>query len=731
MRAAYGGDALKRLRDRLSLLQIAIAAGTVAAAGGVRPASLVLAALLVAWAWVRPLPEVPSRTSERLWTAGVALALVATLARAWNSGDVLDAGLDFLLLLVVQRLFQRQRTREHMQLLLLGSLLMVTGAVINAGLDYPIAFAAYLVVATMALLVNHLVSEGERLGPRTAVIVAREGVRARRVLWRAAAQVAVVAAIGAVVTFVAFPRWGIGMFLRGGIAREAQSGFASQVELGGFGRIKTDATVIMRIEPWDEEPGAWGDRPTWYLRGSSFDGYQFGRWYHGDDVETTDIAPSLGLYSVRDSAGRDQLRTPKAGLGRDVKATTIHGFSDAESTLTATVILEDLGVDVLFTASAPIGVKLSPRGPIEGRARVRGGASGELRVDKAPGPIRYDFVSRIGTPSADELRAVGDPMPTPELAPYLRRAEGLSPEVGALARSLTAGADDRYEKVAAVLGHLKQFRYSLEQVESARVQAGADPLEGFLFDTQAGHCEYFATALAVLLREADVPTRIVNGYYGGHYNAVGEYYAVRQADAHSWVEVHFGPLGWVTVDPTPAAGLVAGDGAPWWPAAAQVIDAVRNAYLEWVIDYDFGKQLRVFEGLGLRNREGTTGMQRWRPLWMWLVGGAVVIGLAVRMRRWRRRRVSELEAIYLGLLRFLGRRGHTPRASESPTRFCARVGQLRPAAARALAEFARRYEAVRFGHESTPALVESVRAAARDVRASWRGDSSGIVAPPP
>jgi transglutaminase-like putative cysteine protease len=702
---AVAGDALKRLRDRLSVLQIAIAVGTVAAAGGVRWVSLVIAALLVAWSWVRPLPELPSRNSERAWTAGVALALVATLVRAYTSGDVLDAGIDFLLLLVVQRMFQRQRTREHMQLLLLGSLMMVTGAVINAGLDYPIAFAAYLVVATMALLVNHLVSEGERLGARTAALVAREGMRARNVLWRAAVQVALVAAIGAVITFVAFPRWGIGVFLRGGMAREAQSGFSSQVELGGFGRIKTDATVVMRLEPFGEADG-WGERPIWHLRGSSFDGYRAGRWFHGDDVEQTPQVHWKGQ-----------------------KPAPIPGFADSEQMLAATVILEDLGVDVLFAASTPLGVRLSPRGPIEGRARVRAGVSGELRVDKAPGPIRYDFASRIGMPSADELRAVGDPTPGVELAPYLVRAE-LSPEVGELARRLTADADDRYEKVAAVLDHLDDFEYSLDNPESARVAAGADPVEGFLFDTQAGHCEYFATALALLLREADVPTRIVNGYYGAHYNSMGEYYAVRQADAHSWVEVHFGPLGWVTVDPTPPAGLVAGDGAPLWPAASQLVDAVRNAYLEWVIDYDLGKQLKLAEGLGLRDREATTGIARWRPLLLGLLGVSAALAIALRLRRWQRRRRSALEAIGNGLLAFLARRGHAPRPSESVPRFCARVGAARPAAASALAEFARRGEVARFGPEASAALVESVRAAAQGVKDSWKGDASAIVPPP-
>ena len=169
---------LHRLRDRMSLAQIAVATATVGVAGGIAPWSLALAAVLCAWAFVRPLPPVTTKATERAWTLLVGVALVATLTRAVLTAELLDSGLDFLLLLVVQRLFNRQRAREHMQLLLLGSLLVVAGAVINAGLNYPLLFALYLVVAAMTLLLNHLVAEGERLGARTAVTLSREGMRA-------------------------------------------------------------------------------------------------------------------------------------------------------------------------------------------------------------------------------------------------------------------------------------------------------------------------------------------------------------------------------------------------------------------------------------------------------------------------------------------------------------------------------------------------------------------------
>ncbi len=696
---------LQRMRDRLSLLQIGIATATVALADAVRPWSLATALLLAIWAFVRPLPTVLSPAAERAWTWGIAAALLATIARAVTTAELLDAGIDFLLLLVVQRLFNRQRTREHMQLLLLGSLLVVAGAVINAGLNYPLLFAAYLVVATMTLLLNHLVAEGERLGIRTAATVSREGMRVRPVLWRAAFTVAGIAGIGAIVTFVAFPRWGVGFFLRGGIARDQQSGFSSQVELGSFGRIKTDATVVMRIEP----VGEWGTRPAWHLRGSSFDHYSRGRWSHAED-RASQLALGLGGFTVRrDRHNRPELAaTPRSG---ELRAIPRPGFADSSDTLRATVILEDLGVDVLFVASEPVAVRVTPRGPIERFTQVQAGKSDEIRVVKPPGPIRYDFVSRVGMPSQEELRAVGDPEVPADLVAYTRRLEGLSPEVGALALELTAGATTRYDKVAALLAHLSTFSYTLDLQPTQRVLDGADPVEGFLFDSKAGHCEYFATALAVLGRQAGVPTRLVNGYYGAHWNPLGEFYAVRQADAHSWVEVYFDRLGWVTVDPTPPAGRVAGDDAGIWPAAGQVIDAIRNAYLAWIIDYDLGKQLTLFENLGLRDRTSTSGLGRWRRV---LIGIAIVIAVGFAATRIRRRRGAARPevAIYQRVLARLARLGHTPTASESPRRFCARVCAAEPSVADALADFGARYEEIRFGRPGSITSLVALRGCA-------------------
>ncbi|MGH1342167.1 MAG: transglutaminase TgpA family protein [Nannocystales bacterium] len=710
---------LRELRDRLSALQALIASAAVLAGGGMSWTSLGLALAFGALAFYRPRPEVTPKSTLRIWTVGIVFALVATFARVLLVGDLLDAGVDFLLLMIVQRLFNRQKAREHMQLLMLGSLMMVVGAVVNTGLTYPVLFAAYTVIAVMTLVVNHLMSEGERLGVRVMAEMARAAMRSRKTLWRAASGVAALAGVGALLVFLLFPRWGAGVFLRGAFSKDSRSGFAGEVTLGDFGRIKSDATVAARLRPKGDMPRV--DRLTWHLRGGAFDIYQDGRWSNNNASAERVPLRRVGQYRAL-APNKTPLLVPVRGLSpgklsAQYEALPKPYLEDAQQ-IHVDVMLEDLGVDAMFVASDPVAVRVSPRGALEQRdLKVRPGLHREFRIDKPPGPVQYEFVAQVGTPNAHLLRGLGDPEVDEEFAGYLRRTEGLSPEVLDLAQQLTNDATNRYDKVLALMGHLGEFGYTTDLESSPRVRDGADPLEGFLFDTQTGHCEYFATALAVLGREVGIPTRLVNGYYGAHYNALGDFYAVRQADAHSWVEVWFGPeAGWITFDPTPPSGRVAGDDAPLIPALNEAFDALRNAYLEYVIDYNLTKQLSLLEGLGMRSSSGQYPRVQWRGVAMW-GGGAALVLLAVWL--WRRRskpKLPEAQQLYAQVLKALARHGMVRDPTESPKRFAQRVSpELEDGAP--LLRFVAQYDEIRFGRESAD-LSELRRCAsgARDVR---------------
>jgi hypothetical protein len=120
-----------------------------------------------------------------------------------------------------------------------------------------------------------------------------------------------------------------------------------------------------------------------------------------------------------------------------------------------------------------------------------------------------------------------------------------------------------------------------------------DPLANFLFERKEGHCEYFASSMAVMLRSLGIPSRVVNGFRGGEFNDLSGQYLVRASDAHSWVEAYFPGEGWVSFDPTPASALTLSHSG--WNRASLYLDALASFWREWIVNYDFAHQRSLGE----------------------------------------------------------------------------------------------------------------------------------------
>ncbi len=127
------------------------------------------------------------------------------------------------------------------------------------------------------------------------------------------------------------------------------------------------------------------------------------------------------------------------------------------------------------------------------------------------------------------------------------------------------------------------FGYTLQLGRVAQ----RDPLAYFLFERKQGHCEYFASAMAVMLRTLRIPSRVVNGFRTGEFNDVTSQYLVRASNAHSWVEAYFPGYGWISFDPTPAAPAEMRTG---WNRWALYADAMASFWREWVVSYDVSHQ---------------------------------------------------------------------------------------------------------------------------------------------
>ncbi|MEN9211371.1 MAG: transglutaminase-like domain-containing protein, partial [Thermostichus sp. DG02_4_bins_136] len=210
-------------------------------------------------------------------------------------------------------------------------------------------------------------------------------------------------------------------------------------------------------------------------------------------------------------------------------------------------------------------------------------------------PYLYRALSRIPTGLASRLQQVSHAEILAALDPlqqqaYLQLPADLNPRISALAEEITAGIPNDFGRVMALQDYLlNNYTYSLDLPDP-----GAEPpLDAFLFTYRRGHCEYFATALTVLARSVGIPARMVNGFLGGRWVAQENYLAVRNADAHSWTEIPFGPYGWVTFDATPAEANVSLR-ETWRDPIQDFYDSLRFRWFKYVIQYDLYTQQQIW-----------------------------------------------------------------------------------------------------------------------------------------
>ena len=172
--------------------------------------------------------------------------------------------------------------------------------------------------------------------------------------------------------------------------------------------------------------------------------------------------------------------------------------------------------------------------------------------------------------------------------------EGVNEAVARLADA-AAGEGSAAERAARIEAHLIQnYAYTLDFVG----RGGDHPVDDFLFRYKSGHCEYFASAMVLLLRAEGIPARLVTGFLGGEFNPLEGYYIVRQSNAHAWVEAWLGESeGWRTFDPTPPAGRPVSEAASLGLLFTQAWDYLQFRWDRYVLTYGFYDQLQAFAQL--------------------------------------------------------------------------------------------------------------------------------------
>ena len=644
-------------------------------------------------------------------TSGMLLLLVVSAARLVAGQPPIDVMVEFAALLQIVRLATRRGAAHDQQIIVLALLHFVAGTVLGGGLAYGLCFLGFLIVAPGALVLSHLRREVEgnyRQGARDRTglpVDVPRILRSRRVVGRgflaSTCLISVPIFLFTALLFVLFPRVGLSLLLLNHNHGDRMIGFTDHVKLNEVGTLRTNSAMALRFEVADTpEPAP--ARMLLRLRGTAFDTYDGLAWAR--------------TSSERQPASR---RGDLYPLFREPRKTDRRISFD----------VEPIDPPVVFLPSRAVAVRLKPQSQsvMNDSISLQKGPEAEVRYAGGDSRgVRYDAYV------APETEIVSEVLSSQDRARYLA-VPSLPDRIANLAHSWADPQPTSWLKAHAIEEHLRHdYRYDVASPSGAATQ----PLDDFLFVSRRGHCEFFSTAMAMMLRDVGIPSRNVTGFVGGTYNRFGRYYAVREGDAHSWVEAYIDDTthpAWLTFDPTPAAGAQPlGETSGAWVYVRDLVEAVSQRWNHYVVNYDLRTQWHLLELLqGGGAGKGRSPLRHWR----YALGALVTSILAYAL--WRRRRarttspaptgktrpnktLEQAAMLYRNLEQALASHGLARAPSLPPLRFAEELRARAHPLGSEVVDLTRIYLSVRFGGDTLS--DEALRGFDRRVRAvrSWK-----------
>jgi protein-glutamine gamma-glutamyltransferase len=662
-----------------------VASGYLAVAGsgyldaptiGLTAAGLLLRALVLAG-------FVPLRISDRAITLACIAYSAFFLADYFAfSRTLVEAAVHLIFFLAVVKTLTASTHRDHLFLAVVSFAELVAAAILSVNLNFFVFLACYLFFAIAALTSAEI-----RRSIRKTAVKARSGqsrFHSRLALLSTSVTVGILSLTAGL--FFLLPRTADVALSRFFWHHIFIPGFSNEVTLGETGEIRLNSRPVMHIgSPRPEKLTGL----KW--RGDALAHFNGKQWTNPRASWTP-----IGIEQPRACINQPLQRPPGRYINYEVE-------------------LDAAGSQALFFAGAPQVV----------RTIFRSLDCSETNSFRLPAPVPEGFHYEV-------YSLLEDP---PEVAPagyapaeltYQARSRNLElppldPRIAALARTMTARAGTDLERARAIERRLRtDYVYALEMPD----HQPADPLADFLFARRRGYCEYFASAMAVMLRSLGVPARIATGFQSGLFNPITGLWVIRASDAHAWVEAWIPGNGWSTFDPTPpdpnghAAGLLA--------KLNLYLDAAATFWQEWVVAYDPRRQGSLADRLqqsaghigfgwldGLWQPGGLPDstvrwLRRYSPAILlafvmsiaaWLAGPRMVSLLRLRLRVQRVRQgkagAGDATLLYQQMLAMVKRRGYQKPPWFTPAEFAASLPD--GAFGRAVGEFTTVYNAVRFG----------------------------------
>ncbi|GIW08112.1 MAG: hypothetical protein KatS3mg060_2917 [Dehalococcoidia bacterium] len=320
-------------------------------------------------------------------------------------------------------------------------------------------------------------------------------------------------------------------------------------------------------------------------------------------------------------------------------------------------------------------------------------------------PSQYSVVSSVSVASERELRNASTDYPGWISERYLQLPSNVPERVRRLAQEVTAGATNPYDKALRIQDYLRAFRYN-ESIEAP--PPGVDPIEHFLFTMREGYCDYFSTAMVVMLRSQGIPARISAGYFTGEFDSNKGYYLVREANTHAWPEVFFPEYGWIEFEPTPSRPPIARG------AGSEEADMATSGPSTTSTPSDLEDPGFIEEDFGLGMTSDTIDEQS-VPVFPIFLLTTLLAGVAGGWYLWQRglRGLTNANLVYAKVTRLAALAYRPQRDAETPVEYGRALAGLLPGRERTVARVMDGYTAARYSR-SGPTLSESLR-----LRRAW------------
>ncbi len=502
-----------------------------------------------------------------IWLTG--LIILPLIYLIWKP-PILDLTVWFLIFILLTRFVFKSELNDYLYGYLISIVCLLIGALFIHDMVFGLLFLSfYLVLCWCLMFYNMMV---ERVGthcPPSDFIQTGEHEATGFSLFALSATMILASFLLTAVIFVSFPRLGLG-FLELDSGKGPASGFSNRVELGEVGRIKQNNSVVMRVE-FRKNSKVY--RPPYKVlwRGVNLDYYNGKTWF-------STLPPAWQSINLQ-------------GQGAQLFAVPA-----PREMVVQNIYMESFNSPVIFTYGIPLEIEGTFK-----KIQMDQGYSLKT-VDHHTGPRRYTIIADIGNSKTNYPRPVHFNLPKIFPNRFLQLPKTSSRTLQ-LAQELVNEDDPEAVKAHKILKHLKtQYGYSLDMERKTHESS----LDEFLFERKEGHCEYFASAMAVLLRLNGIPSRIINGFASTEWNDLGQYMVVRQTHAHSWVEAYIPGQGWQVYDPTPPDPKA----IPHSPnVLARRIDLMRLYWQRYVIRYSVQNQIQLVDYF---SRETQDIKDRWK-----------------------------------------------------------------------------------------------------------------------